>query len=519
MQTADPAPLKNWSAPLSWQATTPRELEAVKASPNPQLQVPGGATLGVLVAITPCRLVDTRVNMPQPFGSGSSTPLVWTGGSATSIPAPSGSCSLPAAVAYSANITVWPQPVGTILRYLSVCPTGTSLAQCSSVATLTGYEGGTSGTAGIVSNAAVIPANASGSFDVYVSDSTYVIIDVNGYYISPGAIALGAGTATAPSMTFGTDSTTGIYSSGAGTVNIATGGTNRLTVRSDGDLDLTGNIRQNGSLFLHSVGTKNLSVGTSALPNSTGQGNTASGDHALYLNSTGTQNTANGTDTLYYNTSGSYNTASGYYTLLNNTTGQLNTASGREALVNNTTGSTNIGIGYDAGINLTTGDNNIIIGSNHGTAGMANTILIGDGTNQNRVFITGIRGIQTGNSDAQTVVIDSAGQLGTINSSRRFKEDIQRMGEASSRLMELQPVTYRYKQPYADGSKPIDYGLIAEEVETVYPDLVAKGKDGEVQSVQYHKLIPMLLNEMQKQSAKNAQLEARLAALENSGTR
>src|SRR5262249_42112092 len=144
------------------------------------------------------RLVDTRTTMPTPYGAGSSTPLVWVGDSVHTIPAPGGSCSLPAAAAYSANITVWPHPGGTILKWISVCRTGTTKAQCSSVATLTAYEGGSSGTAGIVSNGAVIPANASGAFDVYITDPAYVIIDVNGYYISPGAIALNAGTATAP---------------------------------------------------------------------------------------------------------------------------------------------------------------------------------------------------------------------------------------------------------------------------------------------------------------------------------
>jgi hypothetical protein len=408
----------------------------------------------------------------------------------------------------------------------------------------------------------VIPANASGSFDVYITDPSYVIIDVNGYYVSPGAIALGAGTAAAPSMTFGTDNTTGIYSSGAGTVNIATGGTNRVTVRADGDLDLTGNIRQNGSLFLHSLGTGNLAVGSSALSNSTGTNNTAGGYLALNSNTTGGYNTAYGASALSSNTMGYYNTASGtsallnndvgyantangYAALTNNTTGSNNTASGEAALLHNTTGNnnvasgegalfgnttgtyntaigvgalgsntvgwTNVAVGNYAGHNLTTGENNIIIGSSLGTAGMANTTIIGDGMYQNRVFITGIRGIQTGSADAQSVVIDSSGQLGTINSSRRFKEDIQRMGESSSRLMELQPVTYRYKQPYADGSKPIDYGLIAEEVEAVYPDLVAKDKDGEVQSVQYHKLIPMLLNELQKQHEEIKQLKKVIA--------
>ena len=125
-------------------------------------------------------------------------------------------------------------------------------------------------------------------------------------------------------------------------------------------------------------------------------------------------------------------------------------------------------------------------------------------------------------------MIDSTGQLGTISSSRRYKEDIQDMGEASSGLMKLRPVTYRYTQAYADGSKPIDYGLIAEEVEQVYPDLVAHLKNGDVETVQYHKINAMLLNEVQKQHrrleeqhrqietqrADLERLKARLAALE-----
>jgi hypothetical protein len=106
--------------------------------------------------------------------------------------------------------------------------------------------------------------------------------------------------------------------------------------------------------------------------------------------------------------------------------------------------------------------------------------------------------------------------LGTINSSRRFKEDIQDLGDASSRLLQLRPVSYRYKQQYSDGSKPIDYGLIAEEVEAVYPDMVAKDKDGEVQSVQYHKLIPLLLNELKKEHREMLAVKEELAALKAS---
>src|SRR5262249_61907628 len=133
----------------------------------------------------------------------------------------------------------------------------------------------------------------------------------------------------------------------------------------------------------------------------------------------------------------------------------------------------------------------------------------------------GVRGTIRGVANAVSVVIDSNGQRGTINSSRRYKEDIQDMGNASGGLMKLRPVTYRYSQPYADGSKPIDYGLIAEEVEAVYPDLVAHLADGQVETVQYHKINAMLLNEVQKQHALLEQqrediaaLKARLEALE-----
>jgi hypothetical protein len=119
------------------------------------------------------------------------------------------------------------------------------------------------------------------------------------------------------------------------------------------------------------------------------------------------------------------------------------------------------------------------------------------------------------------VWVDVNGQLGTLPSSRRYKEDIRDMGGASSDLLRLRPVTFRYRTAYPDGSKPVDYGLIAEEVADVYPDLVVRDKDGRIQSVQYQKLTPMLLNELQhehrraeEQAEKIRALEDRLSALE-----
>ena len=154
----------------------------------------------------------------------------------------------------------------------------------------------------------------------------------------------------------------------------------------------------------------------------------------------------------------------------------------------------------------------------------------GSGTrrSQTSFFVAGVSGVATGLGSPVPVLIDANGQLGTMSSSRRFKEDIQDMGDASSGLMRLRPVTFRYKQPYQDGSKPIDYGLIAEEVADVYPDLVAYSPSGEVQTVQYQKVNAMLLNEVQKQhqqiqeqkqqaqaqQEEMSELKARLAKLE-----
>ena len=189
--------------------------------------------------------------------------------------------------------------------------------------------------------------------------------------------------------------------------------------------------------------------------------------------------------------------------LYENRTGSENTALGYQALYGNTTGSYNIGIGYGGGSALAAGDLNIAIG-HHGVAGESGTIPIGSSPGQTRTFVAGIRGVTTGNQDAVTVMIDSAGQLGTINSSIRFKQDVANIGDASSRLMELRPVTFHYRtQP--DG--PLQYGLIAEEVEQVMPELAVRDATGEVETVAYHELPAMLLNELQKQQATIQELQ------------
>ena len=129
---------------------------------------------------------------------------------------------------------------------------------------------------------------------------------------------------------------------------------------------------------------------------------------------------------------------------------------------------------------------------------MLGVIRIGASAYQKRAFIAGIRGIKTGATGAVAVLIDANGQLGTINSSRRFKEDVQPMGSVSEKLLWTSAVTFRYKQPYDDGSKPIQYGLIAEEVAQAFLSWWSNGKDGKPETVSYHLLATLLLNEVQK---------------------
>jgi hypothetical protein len=267
----------------------------------------------------------------------------------------------------------------------------------------------------------------------------------------------------------------------------------------------------------------NTAIGSGALENNTGNDNVAIGYLSLSPN-LGNWNVAVGDTALYHNTSGTYNTAIGSGAMAINQSGGFttsgtgaNVAIGSLALWSNTTGGNNIAIGGDSAFNVSgTNSNNIHIGT-QGASGDNGTIRIGGNTSlgdlaaQNQFFIAGVRGITTGMNDAVPVLIDSNGQMGTVSSSRRFKEDIQDMGDTSSGLMRLRPVTFRYQKSFADGSKPIQYGLIAEEVADVYPDLVAHSADGQIETVKYQVLDSMLLNEAQRQEKKIHTLEQQLA--------
>src|SRR5436190_355102 len=240
-----------------------------------------------------------------------------------------------------------------------------------------------------------------------------------------------------------------------------------------------------------------------------GAGNTANGFNALFSNTKGSVNTATGFSALYSNTIGYHNTANGYYALYSNTTSNSNTAEGYQALQNNT-GSDNTGLGVNAGLNLTTGSQNIDIG-NSGVAGESNTMRIGRAGNQTRAFIAGIRGVNTANANAVPVVIDSAGQLGTMSSSKRFKKEIKPMDQTSEAILGLKPVTFHYK---SDSTGTRQFGLIAEEVAKVNPDLVVRDENGEIYSVRYEAVNAMLLNEFLKEHRKNEEQEATIARQE-----
>ena len=269
------------------------------------------------------------------------------------------------------------------------------------------------------------------------------------------------------------------------------------------------------SLGSNTTGSQNTATGYLALgSNSTGSNNTANGYGALNSN-TADNNTANGYLALYVNTTGSNNTANGYAALLSNNTGNNNTAIGLQALNGNTTGSSNIALGYQAGINLTTGSNDIDIG-NAGVAGESSTIRIGTKPAQKNAFIAGISGVTVANGVG--VIINTQGKLGTVVSSERYKDAIKPMDKASEAILALKPVTFRYKHKLDPAGIP-QFGLVAEQVEKVNPDLVARDEQGKPYTVRYEAVNAMLLNEFLKERRKGEEQDRKIAELEATVTK
>jgi hypothetical protein len=276
------------------------------------------------------------------------------------------------------------------------------------------------------------------------------------------------------------------------------------------------------ALLKNTTAVQNTATGAGALVNNNADNNTATGVNGLFSNTSGTQNTATGVDALESNMTGSFNTANGVSALVHNTSGASNTADGTNALFSNTIGSSNTAcgdlalannksgnnnaaLGLKAGSNLTTGSNNIDIGANVlGAAGEANTIRIGKSGTQTKTFIAGIFGKTVGSGVG--VIINSNGQLGTVQSSARFKEAIKPMDKASEAILALKPMTFHYKRELDPDGIP-QFGLVAEQVEKVNPDLVARDADGKVYTVRYEAVNAMLLNEFLKEHRKVQQLE------------
>jgi hypothetical protein len=261
------------------------------------------------------------------------------------------------------------------------------------------------------------------------------------------------------------------------------------------------------SLDKNIEGNANTATGANALANNlNGDANTANGDGALGSNTTGHFNAATGARALSNNTIGGRNTAIGRSALSLNTTGNFNTANGYQALFNNTTGNFNIALGSSAGASLTTGDSNIDIG-NVGFPGESHTIRIGGP--QTKTFIAGISGVTVTGAG---VFVNPSGQLGTLPSSERFKDETKPMDKASEAILALKPVTFRYKQGIDPARSP-QFGLVAEDVEKVNPDLVVRDAEGKVNTVRYEAVNAMLLNEFLKEHKKVEDLEGIVASL------
>ncbi len=263
------------------------------------------------------------------------------------------------------------------------------------------------------------------------------------------------------------------------------------------------------ALFSNTTGGFNTANGNQALQNNTiGSNNTANGNQALLSNISGNSNTGVGGAALVFNTEGHNNTAIGASALQNNTNGN-STAIGFGALLNNTIGHDNIALGFKAGIRNLMGNNNIDIG-NPGLSQDFKTIRIGEARTHVATFIAGISGVTV--AGGVGVIVDGNGQLGTVVSSQRFKEAIKPMEKASEAILALKPVTFHYKQEIDPKGIP-QFGLVAEDVEKVNPDLVARDEQGKPYTVRYEAVNAMLLNEFLKEHQKVQKLEAALAAV------
>ena len=336
------------------------------------------------------------------------------------------------------------------------------------------------------------------------SGSDNVALGKQALQSNTGSENIAVGTGAGFSLTTGT-SNIDIGNQGvaaeSNTIRVGSSGTHSKTfIAGIGGTTISGGavvfVDSNGQLGT-ATGSSSVALGDTALEVNTGANNTAVGGFSLRFNTTGFSNTVIGAQALTLNTTGTYNNAVGAGALASNTTGGRNEAMGVGALSSLHTGSNNIALGFNAGVNFNGAESDNIDIGDQGVAAESSTIRIGTAGTQTATYIAGINGATS--SSGVAVFVNASGQLGTTTSSARFKDDIQNMGDRTNALMKLRPVRFRYKKDI-DPSGLEQYGLVAEEVAKVYPDLVVYDDQGQPQTVRYHFVNAMLLNEVQKQA-------------------
>ena len=334
---------------------------------------------------------------------------------------------------------------------------------------------------------AALLLNTSGPENTAVGTDALVFNDYGGMNNAVGAFALYSNVGGLANNAFGVNA---LLQNRTGVFNTAIGQDALMNNDSTGNGTASYNTAVgSGALSENTDGDSNTAVGSGALSsNNTGPSNAAVGFQALFANVTGLENTAIGDQALFDNTGGNFNVAVGGAALLNNDIGNENTACGTGALLF-TTGNNNTAVGFQAGIVATTGDGNVYIGS--GVAGVAGE--------SNHTYVRNINATSLSGGGTDTVTVDlTTGLLGHPTSSRRYKENIKSMDNASQTLFSLKPVTFRYKKEI-DQSQSLEYGLVAEEVAQVDPNLAIRDKNGQIDSVRYRAINAMLLNEFLKE--------------------
>jgi hypothetical protein len=309
-----------------------------------------------------------------------------------------------------------------------------------------------------------------------------------------------------------------LFSNLDGSFNTAVGG-GALILNNGGSNTAVGA----GALLLNTTGVENIAVGTDALVfNSIASNNNAIGAFALFNNDSSGNgiaefNNAHGRNALFSNVDGSQNNAFGDLALELNTSGSFNTGFGDDALFSVTTGSSNTALGDEAGSNLIDGEGNIYIGAQVQASGTGEFefIRIGNDTAFTfpyDTFIAGIFGRSNDPGTATTCFVDADGKLASVFSSKRYKHDIKPMDSASDAILALKPVSFHYN---SDAKNTPCFGLIAEDVAAVNPDLVIRDKNGEPMTVRYDQVNAMLLNEFLKEHKRVEEQQASISQLKS----